>query len=102
MSLAMELFQHERERGAARNQERDFQFEHRLMGFADPGMDSPGGLLVPVERVIDGPAALVEVRGRIHQRQLTRLRCARLEKQHLKLAQVQVAVVLPARTLPRQ
>jgi len=65
-------------------------------------MNAPCRLLFPVERVVNGPALLVEVGGGIRERHVARLRCARFEDQALKLTQVQIAVVLTTRTFIRQ
>ena len=75
----MELFEHERKRRAGRHRERLDQLEHRAVRLSLGGMDAPSRLLVPVERVFDGPAGLVEVRGRIHHGQPARLRRTRLK-----------------------
>src|SRR6266545_4912510 len=64
MSLAMELFQDENESGAVRQCERLLQFEDRLVRFTDARMNAPGGLLVAVEGMLDGPAVLIEIGGR--------------------------------------
>jgi len=79
MSFAMELFEHEGQRRVGRDRERLVQLEHRAVRFSLGGMDAPSRLLVPVERMFDGPAGLVEVRGRIHQGQLARLCRTRLK-----------------------
>ena len=102
MPLATELFEQESDGGAAGKRERFFQLERCLMRFSDGGMNAPGCLVVPVEGLLDGPAVLIEVGGGIHQWYFTRLVGARLEKQDLKLAQMQIAVVLPARAVLRQ
>src|ERR1043166_3878406 len=99
MAFAVELFEHEGQRRAGRQRRRLIQLEHRPVRLSLRGMDAPGRLLVPVESVLDGPARLIEVRGGTYQGQLARLRGARLKQQDLKLAQMQIAVVLPARTI---
>src|SRR6266571_1639909 len=99
MSLAMELFEHEGQRRAGRDRERLLQLEHRAVRLSLGGMDTPSSLLVPVKRVFDGPAGLVEVRGRIHQRHSARLCRTRFKQHYLKIAEMQIAVVLPARSV---
>src|SRR2546425_13137722 len=59
MSFAMELFEHEGQRRAGRDCERLIQLEHCTVRFPLGGMDSPGRLLVPVERMFDRPARLI-------------------------------------------
>ena len=75
----MELFEHEGQRRAGRDRERLVQLKHHAVRLSLGGMDAPSRLLVPVERVLDGPASLVEVRGRIHQGQPARLCRTRLK-----------------------
>jgi hypothetical protein len=59
----------------------------------------PRPSLLPIKRLLDGPALLIEVGGRIRQNQIARRRDPRVEEANLKLAQMQIAIVLPARSV---
>src|SRR5687767_4035354 len=74
------------------------QFEDRKMRLAYLRMNSPGRLLLPVSRVRNGPALLVEVSRRILQRQWLRVGVVARRCQDLEFAQMKIPVVLSARS----
>ena len=93
MSAAVQLLQNERQCHAVCRVDWFFQLKDRLMRLTHLRIDAPCCLRVPVERVRDGPAALVEVRNRLVQGNCSGLTVASRREQ-LELRQMQVAVVL--------
>src|ERR1051326_6595800 len=61
VTVAVELFEDEGEHGARRDGEWLLGLKDRLMTLADLGVNAPGGLLVAIDGVFNGPAVLVEV-----------------------------------------
>ena len=93
MAFAVELLEHEGERRAGCDVQFFFQLKDRAMRLALAWVNAPRGLLVAVERVRDGPLVLVEIGGRIRERDRVCGRRAGLEGEDGEFAQVQVAIV---------
>jgi hypothetical protein len=91
MGAAMDLLENERQPRVCRDC--FCQFKDRIMSLADARKDSPCGSLVPIERVRNRPAILIEVGRGPAQADDASGRRGGLEHLHVKFVEVQIAVV---------
>ena len=101
MPSAVQLLENDQQPRVAVDDQRLAQDEDRGVVAADFGIDAPGGIGVAVDGLENAPVLLVEVGEGRFDRHGNRLAVVTQDKQ-LELGKMQVAVVLPARPLPRQ
>ena len=99
MAFAVELFQDDRDSRRRLGRQFLFEFKNGFVRAADFGIDPPCRERIAVDRPLNSPIDLVEVRRRRRDRNR---RTLSLAHEYFQLGQMKISVVLAARPAVRQ